>query len=258
MPSHRSRSPSTLSEGEIVESGSDMKATTSHAPFNGINVDRQTRVSSSFVPSPASRSSRSPPTTISPSRRRQRSRSRSRSPSPYHHSDRYYDRRRWQQNNHYQDDDNGRQHAAYPSTPRRFSGHGYDERRHHQRHRTSYYDYDREEDRRRGYDTGPMRYSDDYERRHKRRRTGSRSPLYREVRKPKHYSSEELETKRNEGPSKSVTGQEDSSAEQQDSMRDAEMRKNQVSQDVSPAVGAGSVDEYVFPFSFFFFFFFFF
>ncbi|KAF7164091.1 hypothetical protein CNMCM5623_008810 [Aspergillus felis] len=44
MASRRSRSPSTPSEGEIIESGSETKATTSQLPLNGTSVDRQTRV----------------------------------------------------------------------------------------------------------------------------------------------------------------------------------------------------------------------
>ncbi|GAQ04411.1 serine/threonine-protein kinase prp4 [Aspergillus lentulus] len=43
MASRRSRSPSTPSEGEIIESGSETKATTSQLPLNGTSVDRQTR-----------------------------------------------------------------------------------------------------------------------------------------------------------------------------------------------------------------------
>ncbi|KAF4267371.1 hypothetical protein CNMCM8812_002338 [Aspergillus fumigatus] len=44
MASRRSRSPWTPSEGEIIESGSETKATTSQLPLNGTSVDRQTRV----------------------------------------------------------------------------------------------------------------------------------------------------------------------------------------------------------------------
>ena len=196
----RSRSPSTLSEGEIVESGSEMKATMSQAPFNGINVDRQTR--------------RSPPLPPPPPRRRSRTRSR----SPHHYQERRQQKRR-------RDDD-------YDSR----------QRRHRYGDRSSFYDYDREQDY--GYAPGAMRYSDDSEWRDERgRRRSSPYHHHEEVRKPNHYSSEELDTRKN------VSWQGDSPAEQ-NSMLDAEIRKNQVSQGASIAADH---DGYVFFSPFFFF-----
>ncbi|KAJ5804606.1 uncharacterized protein N7518_000909 [Penicillium psychrosexuale] len=185
----RSRSPSVPSEGEIVESGPETKATASQPPLNGTSVDRPTRASPSSAPgSPASlKDTRSPPR----QRSRTRSHSRSRSRSPYRENktkrslddpesyDGSYDRR------------------PRNEPPRRYRSR-YDDRRRDRpgpnRRPNSYYDYDREET----YGEA-LRYSDDYDRndRHKdkrqRTRSRSRSP-YRESRKPKQYSGDELDT----------------------------------------------------------------
>lgn len=178
MSHSRSRSPSTPSEGEIIESGSEMKATTSQPPLNGTSVvDRPTRAStSSALRSPASlRNSRSP------RRRRSNTRSRSRSRSSYRDS-RGYKRRRGDDYDHHYD---SRPSRHEPSPPRR----RHDDRPYDRgtRRPKSYYDYDREE----SYGGG-LRYSDEYDRRRdKRQRTHSRSP-YHETRKPKQYTSDEL------------------------------------------------------------------
>ncbi|KAE8146542.1 kinase-like domain-containing protein [Aspergillus avenaceus] len=225
MASRRSRSPSTPSEGEIIESGSETKATTSHFPLNGNSVDRPTRASISPAPrSPASLSSRSS------RRRRSRTRtiSRSRSRSPYRDY-RGYKRRR--------DDDFDRR---YRNEPSRRGGYRYDDDRFYDRgssHRRPrpYYDYDREED----YG-GDLKYSDDYDRRREKRpRTRSRTPTYREVRKPKQYSGDEWESPRENGAAFGSAGR--SSTEQlvsergqipvaRDSKGDAETRTSQVQQ----------------------------
>ncbi|KAJ5104056.1 U4/U6 small nuclear ribonucleoprotein prp4 [Penicillium argentinense] len=164
MSHHRSRSASTPSEGEIIESGSETKATASQSPFHDTRVDRPLRDSATSVP------------------RRQSSwtRSRSRSRSPYRNSGSYKRRR----NDEY-DDYEDRSSRYVPS---RYNGSRYDHRHHDYdrgappRRPKSYYDYDRGEN----Y-SGGLQYTDDYERRSdKRQRTRSKSP-YREVRKPKTY-----------------------------------------------------------------------
>lgn len=189
MASRRSRSPSTPSEGEIIESGSETKATTSRFPLNGTSVDRHPRDSpSSASRSPASVRSRSPP----PRRRGgSRTRSRTRSRSPYR-DNRGFKRRR---DDDYEDRDR-RYRNDLPSRRAPGSGYRYDDGRYSDRssasHRPppprSYHDYDRGDD----Y-TDSLRYNDESDRRpEKRPRTRSRSP-YREVRKPKQYSGDELE-----------------------------------------------------------------
>ncbi|EAW09631.1 putative serine/threonine protein kinase (Prp4) [Aspergillus clavatus NRRL 1] len=223
MASRRSRSPSTPSEGEIIESGSETKATTSQLSLNGTSVDRQTRVSTSSV-------SRSPRQRRSRTRTWSRSRSRSRSP---YRDYRGHKRRR-------EDDyDEGR----YRHEPSRRGGPRYDDDRYHgrgpasQRRPRAYHDYDRDDDH-----SGGLRYTDDYDRRgDKRPRTRSRSP-YREVRKPKQYAGNEWDSQRGRDGSVASrdTGRRRPSTEQlvsgrgntaivaQDSKQEAEIRKNQV------------------------------
>ncbi|KAA8646169.1 putative serine/threonine protein kinase (Prp4) [Aspergillus tanneri] len=228
MASRRSRSPSTPSEGEIIESGSETKATTSQLPLNGTSVDRPTRASTSSAPrsSPPSVSSRSP-RHRRPSRTRSRSRTHSRSRSPYRDY-RGYKRRR---------DDEYDDRRFRPDPPRRAayrSDDRYQDRDYSQRRPRSYYDYDREEDHYVG-----LRYGDDYDRRRdKRHCTRSRSP-YREVRKPKQYSGDEWKPQRAESAA-SRDGRIRSSTEQlvsergntpivaPDSKQDTETRKDQV------------------------------
>ncbi|OKP00781.1 hypothetical protein PENSUB_7712 [Penicillium subrubescens] len=170
---NRSRSLSTPSEGEIIESGSEMKATASKPPLNGTSVDRPPRDStSSALRSPSLRGSRSP------RRRRSWTRSRSHSRSPYR-DNRGYKRRR-------DDEYDGQEGRNARQEPSRRFGSRYDDRPYDRnapsRRQKSYYDYDREE----SYGGG-LQYTDDYDRRRdKRPRTHSRSP-YREVRKPKQY-----------------------------------------------------------------------
>ncbi|KAJ5493176.1 Serine/threonine-protein kinase prp4 [Penicillium diatomitis] len=172
-----SRSPSTLSEGEIIESGSEMKATTSKPPLNGTSVDRPPRDSSSS----ARRSPGSLRGSKSPRRRRSwtRSRSRSRSRSPYRDSKGSKRRR----DDNY-DGPHDRRPRHEPSS-RRY-GSRYDDRPHDRnappRRLKSYHDYDREDN----YGES-LQYTDDYDRRREKQpRTRSRSP-YRDVRKPKQY-----------------------------------------------------------------------
>ncbi|RAH48078.1 putative serine/threonine protein kinase (Prp4) [Aspergillus brunneoviolaceus CBS 621.78] len=189
MASRRSRSPSTPSEGEIIESGSETKATTSQLPLNGNRVDRPPRASSPAPRSPASLS-RSP--RHRRSRTRTRSPSRTRSRSPYR-DPRGYKRRR--DDDYDRDYDYDDRRSRYE--PSRRVGSRYDDSRYagrggqsHRRPRP-YYDYDREEN----FGEG-LRYSDESDRRReKRARTRSRSP-FREVRKPKQYSGDEWESQR--------------------------------------------------------------
>ncbi|WEW55094.1 U4/U6 small nuclear ribonucleoprotein prp4 [Emydomyces testavorans] len=163
MASRRSRSPSTPSEGEIIESGSDTKATTSQTSFNDINVDRNTR---NCIYSP-----KSPGSVGRPS---QRERTRSRSP---YRSSRGEKRRR---DNYDQERGNRR------TLDSRYDDRYYS-RSDSRRHRRPYYDHDRSDI----YDRHRLSYNDDYDRRaEKRPRTRSRSP-YRESRKQKRYSDEQ-------------------------------------------------------------------
>ncbi|OOF96552.1 hypothetical protein ASPCADRAFT_206722 [Aspergillus carbonarius ITEM 5010] len=195
MASRRSRSPSTPSEGEIIESGSETKATTSKLPLNGSIVDRPTRASTASV-------TRSPPAlSRSPRRRRSRPRTRStsrtRSRSPYR-DHRGYKRRRDDDYDYDRDYDYDQDDRRYRHDPPRRVGSRYDDSRYYGRGQSDrrarpYHDYDREEN----YGDG-LRYSDDSDRRReKRARTRSRSP-YREVRKPKQYSGDEWESPREE------------------------------------------------------------
>ncbi|KAJ5158466.1 uncharacterized protein N7500_008117 [Penicillium coprophilum] len=205
MSHPRSRSPSVPSEGEIVESGPETKATASKFPLNGTSVDRPTRAS----PSSAPRSPDSLKGTRSPLRRRSwtRSLSRSRSRSPYREN-------KPQKRSH--DDfpesyDGGYDRRPRQEPPRRYRSR-YDDRRRDRpapnRRPNSYYDYDREETH-----GDALRYSDDYDRhdRHKdkrqrtRSRTRSRSP-YRESRKPKQYSGDEHDSNMVNARSSADTG----------------------------------------------------
>ncbi|KAL4928382.1 putative serine/threonine protein kinase (Prp4) [Aspergillus undulatus] len=226
MASRRSRSPSTASEGEIIESGSETKANTSQFPLNGNSVDRPTRVrysSTSLTKSP-----------------RRRSRSRSRSRSPYRDY-RGYKRRRddaYDYGNGIDYDDDRR---SGHTPPRRA---GYDRRHESDRDRDrgytrqikSYYDYDREDNQH-----ADLRYGDDYDRRREKRpRTRSRSP-YRDVRKRKQYSPDEFESqrsrredsvasqkKRRSSTEQSVSERGKPPAVARDSRQDAETQENQV------------------------------
>ena len=242
MASHdRSRSPSTPSEGEIIESGSETKATESKSPLNGISVDRPTRASTPSAPrSPASlRGSKSPRRRRSWTRSRSRSRSRSRFS--------YRDSRGFKRS---RDDDYGDYESRRPRyEPSRRFGSRHDDRYHDRgappRRLKSYYDLDREE----GYGGG-LRYSDDYDqRRDKRPRTQSRSP-YREVRKPRKYDdSEPADPKRRGPPSEQVVSErEKTGAGARDSKLGAESRENQVQ--LALPTRAHVSDEYVHSFDF--------
>lgn len=241
MSHPRSRSPSVPSEGEIVESGPETKATASKPPLNGTTVDRPTRASpSSAIRSPAS---------LKGTRSRTRSLSRSRSRSPYREN-------KTQKRSH--DDLPESYDGSYDRRPRyeppRHYRSRYDDRR-RDRRPNSYYDYDRE-------DThgDALRYSDDYDRhdRHKdkrqRTRSRSRSP-YREPRKPKQYSGDELDsnvvnarssadTRRRLPTEQLVRERGKASVINQDLRLGAEKQKNQVQ--ASSNLQARVTDEYVY------------
>ncbi|KAL4906075.1 hypothetical protein BDW74DRAFT_138095 [Aspergillus multicolor] len=222
MPSRRS---STASEGEIIESGSETKATTSQSHLNGNSVDRPTRVSSSAS------------VTKSPRRQRSRTRSRSRSRSPYRDYRGYKRRReeRYDYNDYGYDYDDDRRSGRTPPPPRRVN-YRHDNDRGYQRQPRSYYDYDREENQ-----LADLRYDDDYDRRRdKRQRTKSRSP-YRGARKRKQYSGDEWEPRRSRGEGSEASQSKPRSFTEQsvsergkppavarDSRQDAETQENQV------------------------------
>ncbi|KAJ6093108.1 serine/threonine protein kinase [Penicillium sp. IBT 16267x] len=216
MASHqRSRSLSTPSEGEIIETGSELKATASKPPFNGTSVDPPPRASAPR--SPASRGSRSP------RRRNSWTRSRSRSPSrsPYRENrDRGYKRRR----------DDEYESSRYESS--RY-GSRYDDRQDRgpsRRPNKPYHDYDREET----YGDG-LRYTDDYDQRQdKRQRTRNRSP-YRDPRKQKQYDEPDSNAhpadRNRRGPSLGqVVGEGKTPAGSRDSKLSAETQSTQVQQ----------------------------
>ncbi|KAL3469825.1 kinase-like domain-containing protein [Aspergillus californicus] len=227
MTPRDSRSPSTASEGEIIESGSETKATTSQFPFNGNSVDRPTRDRQSPAPrSPAS-------LTKSPRRRRSRTRSRttSRSRSPYREN-RGFKRRRADDYEYSYDDD---RRARRTSSPSRWAGY---------RQTRPYYDYDRGDDQ-----YADLQYGDDYgRRRDKRPRTRSRSP-YR-ARKLKQYSGDDLEQsdrreestasrKRRSFTEQSVSERGNTPAVAQDSRQNAETQNNQAQAASSAATSNG-------------------
>ncbi|KAL4945033.1 hypothetical protein BDV06DRAFT_209782 [Aspergillus oleicola] len=227
MASRRTRSPSTPSEGEIIESGSETKANTSQFPLNGTSVDRPTRV-------------RHSPASSSP---RQRSRSRSRSP---YRDYRGYKRRRDDDYGYGIDYDDDRRSGRTP--PRRGHGNRYDSDRGYVRQVKSYHDYDREDNQH-----ADLRYSDDYDRRReKRQRTRSRSP-YRDVRKRKQYADGDRgahrsrrddsvasqSNRRSSTTEQSVSERGKPSAVARDSRQDAETQKNQVQAASSAAADTG-------------------
>ncbi|KAJ5481675.1 hypothetical protein N7475_000487 [Penicillium sp. IBT 31633x] len=185
MSHPRSRSSSVPSEGEIIESGPDTKATASEIPLNGTSVDRPIRDSPSFAPrSPASKGNREPPRL----RSRTRSPSRSRSRSPYGETK----TNKRSRDNTYETYDGNYDRLSRHEPSRQYKSR-YDDRRRDRpapnRRPNPYYDYDREETR-----GEPLRYGDDYDRRKdKRQRTRSRSP-HRESRKPRRYSGNEIDS----------------------------------------------------------------
>src|SRR5436190_11287456 len=217
MALRRSRSPSTPSEGEIVESSSDTKATTSQTSVNDNSIDRNTRTNISAPRSPASG--------VRPSRRE---RSRSRSP---------YGEPRGEKRRRDEECEAPRGSRAIPS---RRLGSRYDDRFYDRgnsrRHQRSYYDHDRDD----GYERN-LRYSDDYDRRlDKRPRTRSRSP-FRDTRKQRQYSGDEREAGGDIRPTPVRGGRrpftEQSVSERarpqvvaQNSRQEAEFRGNQVQQ----------------------------
>ncbi|OJD28544.1 CMGC/DYRK/PRP4 protein kinase [Blastomyces percursus] len=234
MASRRSRSPSTPSEGEIIESGSDTKATTSQTSVNGINVDRNTRTNISAPRSPHS---------LSRPFRRERSRSRTRSRSPYRGS-RTENRRR---DVNY---DSERDHRMILSSrlasryDDRYQS-GYTSRR----RRRGYYDHDRD---------------DGYHDSRKRPRTQSRSP-FRDTRSSKQYSGDERDydsdrlSKIRDPSGQPYIGDRRPPTEQLVSERgkspgdarkerqQAESRRNQMQQSSSAPAQSGQWDTYVPP-----------
>ncbi|KAJ5918920.1 Serine/threonine protein kinase (Prp4) [Penicillium verhagenii] len=223
MASHRrSRSLSTPSEGEIVETGSELKATASKPPLNGTSVDRPPRASAPRSPAPR-RGSRSP------HRRNSWNRSRSRSPSrsPYRDNrDSGYKRRR---DDDY--DEHESRNARYE--PSRRHGTRYDDRQDRgpsHRPNKPYHDYDREET----YGGG-LRYEDDHDQRQdKRQRTRNRSP-YRDPRKQKQYdesdSAAHLSDRNGRGSTPGqVVGERKTPAGSRNSKLGAETQPNQVQQ----------------------------
>lgn len=240
MTMRKSSSPSTPSEGEIVESGSETKATTSQTSVhNSTNVNRSTRTKLSPSKSPAS-------VARSPRRHRTRSRTGSRSRSPYR-APRGEKRSR---EDDYESERSGR------SAPRRLGSRREDrhlDRGPRHRRQRSYYDYDRNDN----YGDN-LRYGDDYDRRYEKRpRTRSRSPYY-SSRKQKRYSSDERESRYEQSGSRHGRKYEGrrSSTEQsvsergtppvvaQNKKQEAEIRGNQVQQ-VSSNADSGSLDVYV-------------
>lgn len=232
----RSRSLSTPSEGEIIESGSELKATSSQSPLNDTSIDRRPRDRTAPRSSAVRRGSRSP-------RRRKswtRSLSRSRSRSPYRENrDRGNKRRRDDDYDHHES-----RNSRYESS-RRY-GSRYDDRDDRsapRRSAKSYYDYDKEET----YGGG-LRYTDDYDRRReKRHRTRSRSP-YREVRKPKQYDEpvpdvRPSESKKDKNPAGEIVNEGKTPAGSSDSKLVAETKSTQVQQDLRTRVHFA--DEYV-------------
>jgi serine/threonine-protein kinase PRP4 len=235
MASRRSTSPSTPSEGEIIESGSETKATTSHTSINGLNVDRRTRISTSFSPrSPASVEVRSP--------RRHRSRSESRSRSRSYSPHRVHRGEKRRRRNDYDERRHG--HDSQRRRGSRYDDRSYDSNYYSRRQR-SYYDYDRTD----SY-SNSLHYNDDYEtRREKRQRTRSRSPYSDGHRIPGQSASRDP-GRRSRDPSKlrqdisrrrssleqSVSEQGNSPVVAQQNKDEAELRENQVKQeDVSNA-----------------------
>ena len=237
----RSSSPSTPSEGEIIESGSETKATTSQTSVNSTNVNRNTRITISAPRSPA-------PVTRSP--RRQRTRSRSRSRSPYR-SQRGEKRTR--------EDDYDSERGGRPA-PRwldsRHEGRYSDRGPPHRRQR-SYYDYDRNDN----YSDNLRYGGDDYDRRQEKRpRTRSRSPYYGS-RRQKQYSGDERESRNQGGPaskypnSRRYEGRRSSTEQSvsergnppvvaRNSRQEAEIGRHQVQQD-SNNTNSGTLDRYV-------------
>lgn len=236
-----SRSSSTPSEGEIVESDSE-KATTSLPSVNGTSVDRhsRTRVSVSKSPAPCE----SPP-------RRYKSRTRSRSP----YREPRGEKRRREEDYH---SDRGR------TDPRRFKVH-YEERPYdgRPRPRVSYADLDKGEPA-----DSTLRY-DERDRanryREKRARTRSRSPLRPSRRQDYHgrYGREDRngnrgglgQKNRDYNDHKGSNGRMLSNELVNDrgkppvtaeiSKREAEIQRNQSTQSVSFSESDGQADKYV-------------
>jgi len=236
-----SQSPSTPSEGEIVESDSE-KATTSLPSVNGTSVDRhsRTRVSVSKSPAPFE----SPP-------RRYESRTRSRSP----YREPRGEKRRREDDYH---SDRGR------SDPRRFKVH-YEEQLSDSRPRprVSYADLDR------GEPADPTLRYDDRDTadrfRGKRPRTRSRSPPRPSRRQDYHvrYDREERDGNRgglgqkdrdhhgykesNSRPlnNQSVSDRGKPPVAAETSKQEAEIRRNQSTRDVSISELDGQADKYV-------------
>ncbi|KAL1958280.1 hypothetical protein VTO42DRAFT_4788 [Malbranchea cinnamomea] len=220
MASRRSRSPSSPSEGEIIESGSDTKATTSQTSFNDIHVNRNPRTDT--------RASTKSPDSRERSFRRDRTRSR----SPYSRRSRGEKRRR---DDDYDYDRGGRRRLG-PRYDSRYYGRP-DSRRNHR----SYYDHDRSENYERN-----LQYNDDYDRRSdKWPRKRSRSP-FRDPRKPRRYSggedSDRASLERRTSREQSVSERGKPSDVAQSSKQEAEYRENQVQQVTSVTDSSAPTD----------------
>lgn len=231
-----SRTPSTPSEGEIVEDTiSDIeKATTSLPSVNGTSVNRNTRPRASPVPPTNARSPAVAPSIRSP--RPDRSR------SPY---------REYRGEKRRRDDDYSSDRDM--SGSRRYNSR-YDDRYHDdRRQQKSYADLDRG-----GPAASQLRYDDDNRRYHdKRARTKSRSPVRRgwrggydrtkdRSRSPYRHDRDRGHGGRNAGPAteQSVSDRGRPSAVAQKSRHDAESRGNQVLQDRDISRANGRTDKY--------------
>ncbi|KAL5338716.1 kinase-like domain-containing protein [Aspergillus crustosus] len=251
MVSRRSRSPSTASEGEIIESGSETKATTSQTPLNGTSVDRP--ISDRNVPAP-----RSPASMNSRYRQRSRTRSRSRSRSPY---DDYLSLKRPRYDDPRHDDPRFREeyemdfgfdggYRRKRKSPPRHANHRHNERHgdrgYSHRQPRSYHDLDRQDNQH-----PDVRYGDDHGRpASKRPRTRSRSPHRETGRHMQHAGGNReghkallgnlaSQTNRSSPTEQSVSVRGNIPAVARDSRQNAETQKNQVQAASSAATSNG-------------------
>jgi serine/threonine-protein kinase PRP4 len=229
-----SRTPSTPSEGEIVEDSiSDTeKATTSLPSVNGTSVNRSTRPRASPAPPALPRSSAPPQSIRSP--RRDRSR------SPYR--ERRGEKRR--RDDEFSSDRGKTDSRRYNP---RYEGRQYDDRR----QQRSYADLDRGDT-----VTSHMRYDDDDRRyRDKRPRTRSRSPFLhgrrnrdepRKSRSPYRHDRDRTYSSKPSGPTseQSVSERGRPSVVAHKSKHDAESRGNQVQQDIEMSDASNQADRY--------------
>ncbi|KAK2738018.1 U4/U6 small nuclear ribonucleoprotein prp4 [Myotisia sp. PD_48] len=168
MVTRRSGSPSSPSEGEIVESGSDTKATTSQTSVNNdSHVDRKPRPDVLAPKSPSS------------STRSYRHDERSRSRSPYHRS--RGEKRRYDDPDYDRDSRDGRLRHAND----RYDDRAYNRGDSHRHRYRSYHDHDRSNN----YEQS-LHYNDDYDRRPSKRSKRSRSRSH-DLRRPRPSANDE-------------------------------------------------------------------